>query len=88
MPKLYGAPAYARPPQPMVPTRPFDPDDLPLEAYRADDEPSVNGGSAGHLIDVRQDGSDGSAGATSTTADQDEPQRARRLGRMLGGGRG
>lgn len=37
MPKLYGAPAYARP---KVATstetgRPFDPDDLPIEAHRA-----------------------------------------------------
>ena len=40
MPKLYGAPAYARPP--VLPTapaeRPFDPDDLPLESERTRDE--------------------------------------------------
>ena len=37
MPKLYGAPAYARPPAaPVNPVdRPVDPDDLPLEAERA-----------------------------------------------------
>jgi hypothetical protein len=36
MPKLYGAPAYARPPlTPVAPVeRPFDPDDLPLESER------------------------------------------------------
>ena len=37
LPKLYGAPAYARPPS--VPTgviRPFDPDELPLEAHQSD----------------------------------------------------
>jgi hypothetical protein len=36
MPKLYGAPAYARPPVlPVNPVeKPFDPDDLPLEAVR------------------------------------------------------
>jgi hypothetical protein len=36
MPKLYGAPAYARPKVEAVPGagRPFDPDDLPLEAHR------------------------------------------------------
>lgn len=36
LPKLYGAPAYARPPiVPVKPVeRPFDPDDLPLEAER------------------------------------------------------
>ena len=40
LPKLYGAPAYARPP--VVPVdaveRPFDPDDLPLEAERTHEE--------------------------------------------------
>ena len=35
LPKLYGAPAYARPPRPVeTQERPFDPDDLPLEAFR------------------------------------------------------
>lgn len=40
MPKLYGAPAYARPKVDAVPatSRPFDPDDLPIEAYRSDEE--------------------------------------------------
>jgi hypothetical protein len=40
LPKLYGAPAYARPP--ILPVtrveRPFDPDELPLEAVQTDDE--------------------------------------------------
>ena len=40
LPKLYGAPAYARPP--VIPTapaeRPFDPDDLPLESERTGDD--------------------------------------------------
>ena len=36
MPRLYGAPSYTRPPRPGVePQRPYDPDDLPLESYRA-----------------------------------------------------
>lgn len=39
MPKLYGAPAYARPPvlslNPVE--KPFDPDDLPLEAERTNE---------------------------------------------------
>ena len=39
LPKLYGAPAYARPPRPTVVTdRPFDPDDLPIEAAQTDEE--------------------------------------------------
>jgi hypothetical protein len=37
MPKLYGAPAYARPKVETINVtgRPFDPDDLPIEAHRA-----------------------------------------------------
>ena len=39
LPKLYGAPAYARPTPKVEPTpRPADPDDLPLEAIRTDEE--------------------------------------------------
>jgi len=39
MPKLYGAPAYARPPHYADdPDRPFDPDQLPIEAVRTDEE--------------------------------------------------
>jgi hypothetical protein len=39
MPQLLGLPAYSRPPRPYATTpRPLDPDDLPLEAYRRQDE--------------------------------------------------
>ena len=39
MPRLAGLPAYGRPPRPVVAApRGFDPDDLPLEAYRTDDD--------------------------------------------------
>ena len=39
LPKLYGAPAYARPPRHApVDERPFDPDELPIEAYRTGEE--------------------------------------------------
>jgi hypothetical protein len=39
LPKLYGAPAYARPtPVIAVSPRPFDPDDLPIEAEMTDEE--------------------------------------------------
>ncbi len=39
VPKLYGAPAYARPPKPVpMIERPVDPDDLPLEFLRTPDE--------------------------------------------------
>jgi hypothetical protein len=39
LPKLYGAPAYARPAVAVAHTmRPVDPDDLPIVAYMTDDE--------------------------------------------------
>ncbi len=39
LPKLYGAPAYARPPSgPTGEARPFDPDELPLEALQTDED--------------------------------------------------
>jgi hypothetical protein len=39
LPKLYGAPAYARPPAPVSPApRPFDPDQLPLQVYQTEEE--------------------------------------------------
>ncbi len=45
MPKLYGAPAYARPlAVPVAPVdRPVDPDDLPLEAEREPEDPEPVG---------------------------------------------
>ena len=42
LPKLYGQPAYARPPRPGdVQPRPFDPDELPLEVEMTDEERMV-----------------------------------------------
>lgn len=39
LPKLYGAPAYARPPRVIEEAaRPFDPDDLPIEAFQSDED--------------------------------------------------
>ena len=39
LPKLYGAPAYARPPAPVVGSvRPFDPDVLPLQVEQTEEE--------------------------------------------------
>ena len=40
MPKLYGAPAYGRPQRhdQHDGDRPFDPDELPIEAHRTDEE--------------------------------------------------
>ena len=42
LPKLYGAPAYARPaPVAAVTPRPLDPDDLPIEAVQTDEEREI-----------------------------------------------
>ena len=39
LPRLYGAPAYARPPSyASTADRPFDPDDLPIEAYQSEED--------------------------------------------------
>jgi hypothetical protein len=39
LPQLYGAPAYARPPTVIsIGERPFDPDELPIEAFRTEEE--------------------------------------------------
>ncbi len=39
LPHLYGAPAYARPPTVAeIAPRPFDPDELPIEADQSDEE--------------------------------------------------
>jgi hypothetical protein len=39
LPRLYGAPAYARPPRvAATPDRPFDPDDLPIEALQSEED--------------------------------------------------
>lgn len=47
MPRLYGAPAYTRPPQHQELERPFDPDDLPLEAQRTEADQAVLAQGAG-----------------------------------------
>jgi hypothetical protein len=39
LPRLYGAPAYARPRRPVDDTpKPFDPDDMPIEAQWTEDD--------------------------------------------------
>ncbi len=82
LPKLYGAPAY-RPPKRVLETpRPFDPDEMPISAYRTDDEAEfieslpeeafVPGG--GVVLGQAQEPTDG---------EQDQP-RKRGLGRLFG----
>ena len=41
-PRLYGAPAYARPPQMVTPTAlPLDPDDLPIAVEQTEEERAI-----------------------------------------------
>ena len=54
LPKLYGAPAYARPPAPVaVGPRPFDPDELPLEVYQTEEERTAAAHLAARTYEIR-----------------------------------
>jgi hypothetical protein len=88
LPQLYGAPAYARPPTVAeIAERPFDPDELPIEAAQTDEEREFSttlparAFAPGGILLVR--------GAETTTY-ADDPLRPRTLsiraiaGRLLG----
>jgi hypothetical protein len=86
MPKLYGAPAYARPPHHAEDVaRPFDPDELPIEAERTDEEhefvstlPSRAWAPGGIQLDTGE--------ANTTDANQSKGFSLRAVaGRLLGG---
>lgn len=83
MPKLYGAPAYARPPRTLVEAtpRPLDPDDLPLEAFRdpADDLLVPRAASEAAYAAAP----DADAGDRAT--DESGPPIIRSFGRIIGG---
>ena len=92
LPKLVGAPAYARPtPRVAHIPRPFDPDDLPIAAYQTDDErhlletlPARAYAPGGGMV---LDGSErsGSGNNHSRPSLQPRPFRLRTLaGRILG----
>ncbi len=51
LPRLYGAPQYARPPV-RVPEkpRPFDPDEMPIDAVQTDDERHLFGSLPSHAF--------------------------------------
>lgn len=80
LPKLYGQPAYARPPRPVdVTERPFDPDDLPLVAEMSEEE----------LAEAARPVSGRTATDAHTTRDRRRSERPFRLralaGRLIGG---
>jgi hypothetical protein len=91
LPKLYGAPAYARPAAPVaVGPRPFDPDELPIEAFRTDEDHELVSGlparawaPGGAVVD----GGDGSSDdAARPEGLRPRPFRLRGIaGRLLGG---
>ena len=82
LPKLYGAPAYRPPKRVSESPRPFDPDELPISAYRSEDEaelveslPAEAFAPGGGFVlgEERTDGSE----------EPEEPRR-RGLGRIFG----
>jgi hypothetical protein len=89
LPKLQGAPAYARPTVSGIGTeRPFDPDELPLEVHQTDAErefvstlPASGYGAAGSDL-----GSEASACVCGDGGVRLRPFRLRAIaGRLLGG---
>jgi hypothetical protein len=89
LPKLYGAPAYARPPAPVAVTpRPFDPDDLPIVAHQSDDEleATANLNARAYAADGSLSfGGDGSASSTGAGSLQPRSLSLRAIaGRLIG----
>jgi len=89
LPKLYGAPAYARPPRQLTDEadRPFDPDDLPIEVLQTPEEREFAAALPAHTYApggyTAPKPSTGSAGAPSL---QPKPLSLKALaGRILGG---
>jgi hypothetical protein len=86
LPKLYGAPAYARPPRPAAEVRrPLDPDDLPIEAVMTDEErdfaASLPAGAYAPGVDLH----DGSTASPPELSLMPRPLSLRALaGRVLG----
>ena len=85
LPKLYGQPAYARPPRPApAADRPPDVDDLPIDAVQTDEEREVAAQLTGATYAQRRE--------TGTPADQIDgaglqprPFSLRTIGRLFGG---
>ena len=89
LPKLYGAPAYARPARPaLVSPRPLDPDDLPIEAVQTPEEREMAASLPAHAYAPGENGTNGNGhGAASEEMPslQPRPLSLRALaGRILG----
>ena len=89
LPKLYGAPAYARPPAPVAVTpRPFDPDDLPIVAHQSEDEleATANLNARAYAADGSLSfGGDGSGSSTGADSLQPRSLSLRAIaGRLIG----
>lgn len=95
LPKLYGAPAYARPPRLIEERpRPIDPDDLPIEAFRTGEEVELlqatlsdggNGRSNGHGSHGHALASGSISGGGASVAMAPRPFSLKSLSRFLSG---
>jgi hypothetical protein len=85
LPKLYGAPAYARPPVAVVQgPRPFDPDELPLEVFQTEEERLSAAYLAARTYEIR--GADRAADGANAGRLRGRPFSLRAIaGRLLGG---
>ncbi len=85
MPKLYGAPAYARPPMTAAnPTeRPFDPDELPIEAERSPEEKELLRQVAAHPYEAVATAEPGRPGHHDTGSRAGLPFKIRLPGRTV-----
>ncbi len=85
LPKLYGAPAYARPPvQAVAGPRPFDPDELPLEVFQTEEERESAAYLAARTYEIH--GADRASDGATAGRLRGRPFSIRAIaGRLLGG---
>jgi hypothetical protein len=85
LPKLYGAPAYARPPVAVAHgPRPFDPDALPLEVFQTEDDRESAAHLAARAYEIR--GADRASVGANAGRLRGRPFSLRAIaGRLLGG---
>jgi hypothetical protein len=88
LPKLYGAPAYARPPRQVTAEvdRPFDPDDLPIEVLQTPEEREIAAALPAHTYAPGGHIASPPTAGTGTPTLQPKPLSLKALaGRILGG---